>query len=91
MQQKILHAPDAIWLGLNAAVPELCNFLQIYVAIRVLDFYDYNFSTSDGLNNDFEESHHLFRGAFPEGFPWELLKVKLTQLCIDLQKMFSLT
>lgn len=30
---------------------------------------------SDEINNDFEESHHLFRGAFPEGFPWELLKV----------------
>ena len=23
----------------------------------------------------FEESHELFRGAFTEGFPWEVLKV----------------
>ena len=30
---------------------------------------------SDNLNNDFERSHDLFRGAFIEGFPWELLKV----------------
>ena len=30
---------------------------------------------SDGINNDFEESHDLFRGAFTEGFPWEVLKV----------------
>ena len=27
------------------------------------------------INDDFEESHKLFRNAFPEGFPWEVLKV----------------
>ena len=34
-----------------------------------------NFFHLDGIENDFEESHNLFREAFPEGFPWEVLKV----------------
>ena len=29
----------------------------------------------DGLEDDFEESHSLFRDAFVDGFPWEVLKV----------------
>ena len=29
----------------------------------------------DGINNDFEKSHELFRDAFKKGFPWELMKV----------------
>ena len=29
----------------------------------------------DGLNDDFEKSHDLFRNAFCDGFPWEVLKV----------------
>lgn len=28
-----------------------------------------------GLEDDFEKSHDLFRGAFVDGFPWEVLKV----------------
>ena len=32
-------------------------------------------SLLDGINNDFEASHELFRDAFTKGFPWELMKV----------------
>ena len=27
------------------------------------------------INEDFEESHKVFRSAFTDGFPWEVLKV----------------
>ena len=30
---------------------------------------------TDGLRDDFEISHEIFRDAFSEGFPWEVLKV----------------
>ena len=29
----------------------------------------------DGIDDDFEASHNLFRDAFKSGFPWECLKV----------------
>jgi hypothetical protein len=29
----------------------------------------------DGIEDDFEASHSLFRDAFKNGFPWEVLKV----------------
>ena len=33
------------------------------------------FSILDGIKDDFEASHSLFRDAFKSGFPWEVLKV----------------
>ena len=35
----------------------------------------FTFSTQDGINDDFEKSHDLFRDAFLDGFPWEVLWV----------------
>ena len=33
------------------------------------------FPILDGIKDDFEASHSLFRDAFKSGFPWEVLKV----------------
>ena len=42
----------------------------VYVICNSLSFL-----LLDGINDDFEASHDLFRGAFKNGFSWELLKV----------------
>lgn len=66
--------PDDYFLQTNGGelidgkdVFKIGNYNALMVDSKVYQNY--------GLENDFELSHDLFRGAFPKGFAWELLKV----------------
>ena len=51
----------------NEAAAEVGNYNSLMAGVKK-DLYD-----SDA--ESFESSHRLFRTAFPEGFPWEVLEV----------------